>query len=320
MATDVHVAGHPTAQRRATWTQGIRRGITKYGLLYLMLLPGVFYFIVFKYAPMYGAIIAFKNYRVLDGIIGSPWTGLDNFNTVFASPYFVNVLTNTLLISTYKIIVGIPASIAMALVLDEVRLHWLKRSVQTIIYLPHFLSWVIVFGILTAVLSAPDGLLNQGIAALGGTPTTFLSDSHWFRSVVVLSSVWKDVGWGAIIYLAALAGVSPHLYEAASVDGASRFRRIWHISLPSLVPVIALVTLLSIGNILSAGFDQVFVLYNPSVYNVGDIIDTWVYRQGIEGFQFSVAAAVGLFKGAVGFVLIVVANRVAKSLTGNGIW
>ncbi len=304
---------------RRRW-RGLVRNVRQHPLLYLMALPGVLYFVIFHYWPMYNAQIAFKDFRILDGISGSPWVGLEHFLSVFKSTYFVNVVVNTLLISFYKLLFGVPAAVIMALLLNEVRVGWFKRFAQTITYLPHFLSWVVVFGIMLTILSPSSGLLNKGIEALGGTPINFLGSTTYFRSVLVFSDIWKDIGWGAIIYLAALAGVSPSLYEAAAVDGATRFHRIWHISLPSILPVIVLVTLLSIGNIMSAGFGQVFVFYNPSVYVVGDIIDTWVYRQGIQGFQFSVATAVGLFKGVVGLVLILVTNWAAKRFTGTGIW
>jgi putative aldouronate transport system permease protein len=302
------------------WWRELARNIRQHPLLYLMALPGVAYFLIFHYGPMYGAQIAFKDFRILEGISGSPWVGFEHFVTVFQSTYFINVVVNTLLISLYKLLFGVPAAVIMAILINEVRLGWFKRLAQTITYLPHFLSWVVVFGIMLTVLSPSSGLLNKAIESLGGDPINFLGSTTYFRSVLVFSDIWKDIGWGAIIYLAALAGVSPSLYEAAAVDGASRFQRIWHVSLPSILPVIVLVTLLSIGNIMSAGFGQVFVFYNPSVYIVGDIIDTWVYRQGIQGFQFSVATAVGLFKGFVGLVLILTTNWAAKRFTGTGIW
>ena len=288
-------------------------------VLYLMVLPGVLYFLVFRYYPMYGAIIAFKEYRVLDGIIGSPWVGLQHFREVFNSTYFESILRNTLLISIYRFAFGIPVGIALALMLNEVRITWFKQTVQTVTYLPHFLSWVIVFGVLQVLLSTPNGLINQPIVAAGGTPINFLADPGWFRTVLVASGMWKEVGWSAIIYLAALASISSELYEAASVDGASRLRRIWDISLPGIMPVVMLVSLLNLGNLLSAGFEQVFVMYNPAVYGVGDIIDTWVYRTGIQNFGYSVGAAVGLFKGVVGMVLIVGCNWLARRTTGKGI-
>lgn len=300
--------------------QWLTRDIRRHYVLYLMVLPGILYFLTFRYFPMYGAIIAFKDYRVLEGFTGSPWVGLKHFRAIFGSPFFYNVLGNTLLISLYKLVFGMPIAIIMALLLNEVRVAWFKRSVQTITYLPHFLSWVVVFGVLLTTLSPSTGLLNKAIVALGGQPINFLTSPAWFRSVLVFSDIWKDLGWGTIIYLAALAGISPSLYEAAVVDGASRLDRIRYITLPGILPVIVLVTLLRIGNLLSAGFEQVFVLYNPSVYRVADIVDTWVYRQGIQGFQFSVAAAVGLFKGVVGTILLVSANSLSRRFAGTGIW
>jgi putative aldouronate transport system permease protein len=310
------VSSGPITTVRRTVARELRRHKT----LYLMALPGVLYFVVFRYGPMYGAIIAFKEYRVLDGIAGSPWVGLQHFATIFRSPYFTNILTNTVLISVYKLLFGLPLAVIMALLLNEVRVRWFKRTVQTITYLPHFLSWIVVFGISLTVLSPSTGLLNKGIEAAGGTPVNFLVSPTWFRTVLVSSEIWKHVGWNAIIYLAALAGVSPSLYEAAAVDGASRLQRIRHISLPGILPVIVLVTMLNIGNLLSAGFEHVFVFYNPAVYRVADIIDTWVYRQGLQGFQYSVGAAVGLFKGVVGCVLLLVANWAAKRWANAGIW
>lgn len=307
------------ATRPGAWKSLLRHLRSDY-LLYLMVLPGLLYFCVFRYAPMYGAIIAFKNYRVLDGITGSPWVGWRNFEQIFGSPYFGNILANTVLISLYKIIVGTPAAVALAVLLHEVRVRWFKRAVQTITYLPHFLSWIVVFGIALVVLSPSSGLANKGLEAFGVSPIEFLSDPTWFRSVLVGSDVWKNIGWNAIVYLAALAAISPTLYEAAAVDQASRFRRVWHVSLPGILPVIVLVTTLNIGQLLSAGFEQIFVFYNPSVYSVGDIIDTWVYRQGIQGFQYSVAAAVGLFKGLVGCVLLLAANWAAKRWANSGLW
>jgi putative aldouronate transport system permease protein len=303
-----------------TWLAALAKDLRRNRILYLMVLPGVLYFLIFRYVPMYGAIIAFKNYRILQGFTGSPWVGLKNFETIFSSTYFTSILINTLLISFYKLIIGTPLAVLMALLLNEVRARWFKRTVQTVTYLPHFLSWVVVFGVALQVLSPATGLANKAIVGAGGEPINFLADPHWFRSVLVASEVWKNIGWNTIIYLAALAGISLSLYEAAAVDGASRFRRIWHITLPGIRPVIVLVTMLNIGNLLSAGFDQVFVFYNPAVYGVGDIIDTWVYRQGIQGFQYSVAAAVGLFKGVVGLILLVTANWAAKRWGDSGIW
>jgi putative aldouronate transport system permease protein len=321
MNTRAQPQEQPHSRRSAGGLLGwLSRELRMHSILYLMVLPGVLYFLVFRYFPMYGAIIAFKDYRVLEGFSGSAWAGLKHFRTIFSSPFFYNVLGNTLLISIYKLLFGMPAAVILAVLLNEVRAAWFKRLVQTITYLPHFLSWVVVFGVLLATLSPSSGLLNKGIATFGGQPINFLASPQWFRPVLVVSDIWKDLGWSTIIYLAALAGISPTLYEAAVVDGATRLQRIRYITLPGILPVIVLVTLLRIGNLLSAGFEQVFVLYNPSVYGVADIIDTWVYRQGIQGFQFSVAAAVGLFKGAVGAALLVSSNWLAKRFAGTGIW
>jgi len=324
MVTKAHELGHPEART----SQGVRkdgalqrafREFRNQRVLYLMVLPGLLYFLIFRYYPMYGAIIAFKDYRVTDGITGSPWVGLEHFREVFSSTYFTNVLSNTLLISAYRFFFGIPAPILLALMLNEVRITWFKKSVQTVTYLPHFLSWVVIYGILSIMLSSSDGLVNKAIVGAGGAKISFLSDPDWFRSVLVASGIWKEIGWSAIIYLAALTAISTELYEAASVDGASRLRKIWDISLPGILPVVALVSLLNLGNLLSAGFEQVFLMYNPGVYSVGDIIDTWVYRQGIQNFQFSVAAAVGVFKGVIGLILIVSCNWLAKRFTGKGV-
>lgn len=308
----------PAVRREGAFTRAWRE-FRAQRILYLMILPGVLYFLVFRYYPMYGAIIAFKDYQVLDGIVGSPWVGLQHFRNAFNSTYFESILRNTLLISLYRFSFGIPVGIALALMLNEVRIGWFKQGVQTVTYLPHFLSWVIVFGVLQVLLGTPNGLINQPIVAAGSSPINFLADPDWFRTVLVASGMWKEVGWSAIIYLAALASISNELYEAASVDGASRLRRIWDISLPGILPVVLLVSLLNLGNLLSAGFEQVFIMYNPAVYGVGDIIDTWVYRQGIQGFQYSTGAAVGLFKGVVGMVLIVGCNWLARRTTGKGI-
>jgi len=291
-------------------------------MLYIMVLPGILYFLIFRYGPMYGAIIAFKDYHIQEGILGSPWANpwYKHFKTIFESTYFFNILTNTILISIYKLVFGLPAAIIMALLLNEARITWFKRTVQTVTYLPHFLSWVVVYGIAQAVLSPSGGLVNKALVALGMNPVDFIASPQWFRTVIVASDIWKDIGWGAIIFLAALTGISPHLYEAAAVDGASRLQRIWYVTIPGIMPVVVLVALLNIGNLLNAGFEQIFIFYSPSVYSVGDIIDTWVYRQGIVGFQYSVAAAVGLFKGVVGFILIFGTNWLSKKYTGSGIW
>lgn len=296
-------------------------GLWKNRVLYIMLLPLVAWYIIFKYIPMYGAIIAFKDYNILSGIGGSDWAHpwYKYFDNFFSSPYFSRLFSNTLLISCYKLIFGTVPSILLAILLNESRSVFLKRWIQTLSYMPHFLSWVIVYGIAIAFLSETNGLVNRWIGDLGYEVIPFLNASEWFRSILVGTDIWKDLGWGAIIYIAAIAGIDPSLYEAAMMDGAGRLRRIWSITLPGISNVIMLLLILKLGYILDAGFDQIFIFYNIRVYAVGDIIDTWVYRTGLEQLNFSVAAAVGLFKSVIGMALVLSANQLAKRW-GGGIW
>jgi putative aldouronate transport system permease protein len=288
--------------------------------LYLMLLPGLLYFLLFRYLPLLNAQIAFKDFQPTLGVWQSPWIGFQHFVDFFNSFYFSQLMSNTLIISVLKLVLGIPPAIVLAIAIHETSFRFLGRWVQTATYLPHFLSWVIVFGVLLAMLSPSEGLVNKGIVGVGGEPIGFLSDPNYFRFVVVFSDIWKETGWGAILYLAALIGISPQLYEAAAVDGATRWQRIRFISLPGLLDVIVLVTLLRLGSILDAGFAQIFVLYSLPVYSVADILDTWVYRQGIQNFEFGLATAVGLFKGLIGLALVVTANRIAKAYGDRGLY
>lgn len=296
------------------------KALYKYRWLYVMMLPGLVYFTLFRYLPLWNAQIAFKNFKPLLGVWDSPFVGFKNFVTFFHSFYFTQLLTNTVIISLLKLILGMPMAVILALCIYETAFKRLARFVQTISYLPHFLSWVIMYGILLVMLSPDNGLVNESIKAAGGEPIAFLYSPQWFRAVVVGSDIWKDTGWSTILYLAALMSIDPTLFEAAAVDGASRMQRIWHISLPGILGTIVVVTLLRLGNILDAGFHQIFMLYSLPVYSVGDIIDTWVYRQGILEFQFSLATAVGLFKGGIGLILVLIANRLTKQFSGSGIY
>lgn len=294
----------------------VLRNMYKYRWLYMMAILPVAYFIIFQYLPLWNAQIAFKSFKPLKGVWGSPWIGFANFVTFFKSFYFTELLTNTVIISLLKLVFGIPMAIILAIGLYETTFKRFRVLVQTAAYLPHFLSWVIMLGVLLMMLSPGDGLINAVIKSLGGKPINFLTSPDWFRSVVVLSDIWKETGWATILYLAALMGIDPTLFEAAQVDGASRLQRIWHISLPGILPVIVILTMLRLGHILNAGFNQIFVLYSLPVYSVGDIIDTWVYRSGILDFQLSLATAVGIFKGIIGLILILVAQRVSKKIAG----
>lgn len=298
----------------------IGKALSKYRWLYFMMIPGLIYFLVFRYWPLWNAQLAFKDFKPLLGVEASPFAGFKYFVTFFKSFYFTQLITNTLVISGLKLILGMPMAIILALSIYESMFKPLARLAQTISYLPHFLSWVIMFGILLVMLSPGDGLINEAIKANGGKAIPFMTSPNWFRVVVIGSDIWKETGWSTILYLAALMAIDPTLFEAAAVDGASRLQRIWYISLPGIVSTIVVVTLLRLGNILDAGFQQIFVLYSLPVYSVGDIIDTWVYRQGILEFQFSLATAVGLFKGTIALLLVLVSNRLAKQFSGSGIY
>jgi len=286
-----------------------------------MLLPGIVYFVIFRYFPMYGVIIAFKDFAIMEGITGSSWADpwYRHFQDFYQSPYFGQLMTNTLLISLYKLVWGTLPPIILAILLHECKVRWLKSIVQTLTYMPHFLSWVIIFGILLTLFSQNGGLVNRWIVENGGSSIPFLTSTDYFRSILVGSEVWQNLGWGAIIYLAAMAGIDPTLYEAAKVDGANRMRMIWHITLPGIRSIIILLFILKLGHLLDAGFDQIYILYNIQVYPVADILDTWVYRTGLQQMNFSLASAVGLFKSLIGLVLVLGANRLAKKW-GEGIW
>ncbi|MBW7456344.1 ABC transporter permease [Paenibacillus sepulcri] len=272
--------------------------------LHLMVWPALALVLVYSYGPMLGIIIAFQKYYPTLGFLKSEWVGWDNFEYLFHLPNIWSVVGNTLYISAMKIIAGQVVPIAAALALNEIRVRKFKRSVQTLVYLPHFLSWVILGGIMIDLLSPSTGIINQVMGMFGLKPVFFLADNNWFPFVLVISDVWKEFGFSTIVYLAALTGINPALYEAAVMDGANRRRQTWHITLPGMMPVVILLATLSMGNVLNAGFDQVFNLYSTVVYESGDIIDTFVYRLGLLDYQYSVATAVGLFKSIVSLIFI----------------
>lgn len=288
--------------------------------LYLLLIPGIVYLIIFKYVPIGGLIMAFQDFNVFKGFMASEWVGMLQFQKLFSSPDFYRIFRNTLLINGYKIIFGFPLPIVLAIMLNEIRSTSVKKVSQTIVYLPHFLSWIIVSGLFINILSASDGIVNQMIRACGGESIPFMSSTTWFRSVLVITDTWKEMGWSAIVYIAAISGVDQELYEAARVDGASRLRQIWHVTLPGITSTIVLMFILKLGSIMSGGFDQVLTMYNPAVYEVGDIIQTYVYRIGLGKQQYSFSAAVGMFNSVIGFVLTVLGNFVSKKVSGRSIW
>ncbi|MGK9251123.1 MULTISPECIES: ABC transporter permease [Paenibacillus] len=310
------LAGERKRAARGTLLKDIARD--RY--LYLLLLPGLLLVLVFKYMPMYGVVIAFQEYNIYKGISGSEWVGFDQFTRLFHSPDFGEILGNTIIISLYKLAASFTLPIILALLLNELRSKLFKRFAQSVVYLPHFISWVIFSGILITFLNPVDGLLNMIIQRFGGMPVDFLGDVRYFRSVLVISDVYKEVGWGTIIYLAAIAGVNADLYEAARIDGASKLKQTWHVTLPAIRPVILILLILSLANILEAGFQQIFLLYSPLVYDVADIIDTYVYRVGIQEANYSYATAAGLFKSAVAMALILSVNAIVKKSGQEGLW
>ncbi|WP_409346246.1 ABC transporter permease [Paenibacillus sp. MBLB4367] len=292
----------------------------KYGFYYVMLAPALICFLIFNYIPMYGVIMAFKNYRFIDGIIGSPWIGMENFNQLFDDIFFWRILRNTLVISGLHILFGFPAPIGLALLFNELMNGRFQKIVQTISYLPHFMSWVILSGIMIELLSPSRGALNFVITLFGGKPIHFLADPDTFVGVLVASHLWQSVGWGSIIYLAAIAGINQDQYESATIDGANRFQQMRYITLPSLIPVMTVLFILNVGGVMNAGFDQIFNLYNPAVYSVADIIDTYVYRIGLIDTKYGFSTAVGLFKNVVALVLVIGTNYIVKRFNEYGIW
>jgi len=308
---DIWVKDLTLNTQKKTSTDKKRWNMKRNWPLHMMLVPAVLLAIIFQYVPMAGIVIAFQDFKPWLGFTGSKWVGWDNFRYLFLYPDVGQVIWNTLVIAVFKIIAGLIAPLSFAVLLNEIRWAGFKRVSQTLVYLPHFMSWVILGGILLDILSPQGGMVNKLVIALGGEPIFFLGDGTWFRITIIVSDVWKEFGFGTIVFLASLSGINPALYEAAEVDGANRWKQTVHITLPALLPITIVVLTLSLGNILNAGFDQVFNLYNPLVYDKGDIIDTFVYRLGILNGKMSLATTVGLFKSVVATILIVVSYRLA---------
>ena len=318
-----HIISLSAAREQMPKQSQLRFRLRKYRLVYLLILPPVLAILVFCYLPMVGITMAFLNYRLGSGVLGMftrPWIGLANFKSLLMSYYFTRVLFNTIWISLLKLIFVFPSPILLALLLNELRALRFKRVVQTVSYLPFFLSAVVVQGLVLAVFSPAYGLLNNLRQLFGAQAIHYLGDSSYFRGIIVGTDVWQQMGWGAIVYLAAITSIDPGLYEAAVIDGAGRLRQAWHITLASIIDIILMFFILRIGTILSAGFEMIFLLYSPVVYNVADIIDTYAYREGLLRSNFGYGTAIGLFKSAVGFLLIWVTNRAVRRLGGQGIW
>lgn len=269
---------------------------------------------------MYGVLIAFQDFNIFDGIFKSEWVGFENFAKLFRMEEFYSVFANTLLISIYKIIFLFPVPIIIALLLNEIRNMFFKRTVQTIIYMPHFLSWVIIAGLFINILSTSSGLINNIIKAFGGEPIAFLMDNRWFRSILVYSAGWKESGWNTIVYIAAIAGIEQEVYEAAIIDGAGRIKQMIYITIPSILSTIVMLFILRLGSILEAGTQQILVMYNPVVYKTADVIGTYVYRMGLGNMEYSFSTAVGLFNSVVGFILVISGNHLSKKAVQRSIW
>nr|WP_223836354.1 sugar ABC transporter permease [Paenibacillus oceani] len=288
--------------------------------LYMLLVPGVLYFLLFKYVPMFGVLIAFQDYQPFSGVAGSRWVGFKHFETFFTDPWFWKLFRNTILLALYNLLFFFPLPILFALMLNEVRQELFKRTVQTIVYIPHFISWVVVVGIVYVLLSAEGGLVNELLASVGLEKIHFLMRTDWFRSLITSQVVWKETGWGTIIFLAALAGVDPQLYEAARIDGANRWQQLWNITLPALKTTIVILLILRLGHFLDSGFEQIFLMLHSINRDVGEVFDTYVYTVGVQQGQFSYSTAVGLFKSVVGLILVMAANKLAKRMGEEGVY
>lgn len=287
--------------------------------LVLMTVPALATIIIFHYFPLYGIIVAFKNYKPAFGILGSDWVGLRYFEQFFQNAFAWRIIRNTLFLSLYSFIFSFPAPIVLALLLNEVQNQPFKKVVQTISYLPHFISTVIMIGLLKNI-TAMDGIINRAIEWFGGTSITFMSRPEWFRTLYIASGIWQGVGWGTIIYLAALSGVAPELYEAAVIDGANRWQQAWNVTLPSILPTVIVLMILNIQGILNSDTEKILLMYNAQVFETADVIGTYVYREGIESSRFSYSAAVGLMTSALSLLLVVMANKISKTITEYSLW
>ncbi len=291
-----------------------KKNMKKQAYYHAMLIPGMIFLLVFSFIPMFGIVMAFQDYVPAKGILGSEWVGLQNFKLIFSLRDSRQIFANTIIISFWKILLRILIPVSFAILINEVKNKFVKKSVQTVVYLPHFLSWV-VFAAVVQTMFSLDGPINQLISFLGGEPILFLGTNQWFRKVVIFSESWKEFGYSSIVYFAALTGIDPGLYEAASIDGANRFRKLIHITLPGIMPIVLIMLTMELPNILSAGFDQIYNLYNPLVYDTGDILDTFVYRMGMTKRQYSIGTAVGLIKSTLGMILMLTANKLVKTFS-----
>ena len=288
--------------------------------LYVMLLPTVIWLLVFLYKPMYGLQIAFKDYSIFKGVAGSPWVGFEHFESLFSNEQFLRALKNTIIISFFGLLFGFPVPIIVALMFNEVLSQWFKKTAQTIVYLPHFISSVIIAGIVITAFSPSAGIVNTVFGWFGIDSIYFLTKPEWFRPIFIGTGIWQEAGFQSIVYLAAIAGVSPTLYESAVVDGASRWQMMWKITIPSILPTILIMLIIRIGNVMEVSFELVILLYQPSTYETADVVNTWIYRQGLQSGQYDLAAAGGLFNAVVAFVLVMTANTLSRRFSRTSLW
>lgn len=301
----------------------LRHSLKRNRFIYLLMLPGLIWYVIFCYLPMFGIVIAFEDYKPfwgLEGIFTSQWVGLKHFLKFFRSPYFFRLMKNTLLLSVYSLVYSFPLSIVLALFINELKGKLFQKTVQTVSYLPHFLSTVIVCGMIRTLVSVDGGLVNGLIVALGGESIPFLGLPEWFRTIYTASEVWQSIGWESIVFIAAMTGIDRELYEAAMVDGAGVLKRMWNITIPGIMPVVTIMLILKVGNILNLGYEKVLLLYSPQVYSTADIISTYVYREGVVNQNYSFATAVNLFTSVISLILVLGTNRITKKMGQEGIW
>jgi putative aldouronate transport system permease protein len=306
--------------RKKSWSKRFWKAVERDKYLYMLILPVLIYYVVFHYVPMYGIIIAFKKFQPLKGILGSSWVGLRYFEEFFTAPYFWRLLKNTLLLSFYSLLWGFPAPVLFALLLNEVRHKLYKRLVQTVSYLPHFISIVVIAGMVVSFTGLREGIVNQALVLLGMEPINFMAEPGWFRTIFVGSGIWQGFGWGSIIYLAAIAGIDPQLYEAAEMDGAGRWTRMWHITIPCLIPTIVIMFIMQMGHLMDIGVEKVLLLSNPLTYETADVISTFVYRRGVLNQDYSFATAVGLFNNVINLILLISVNALSRRLSQSSLW
>ena len=316
---DQSSSGKLVAPKNDKWTRAVDH-FKREWQIYLMLLPTIIWFLVFLYKPMYGLQIAFKDYSIFRGAAGSPWVGFEHFRVLFENDQFLRAVSNTIKISALNLLFGFPAPIILALMFNEVLNANYKRTAQTIVYLPHFISSVIIAGIVITAFSPTAGIINTIIGWFGLDPVYFLTQPQWFRPIFVGTGIWQEAGFGSIVFLAAIAGVNPSLYESAVVDGANRWQMMWKITIPSILPTILIMLIIRIGNVMEVSFELVILLYQPATYETADVVNTWVYRQGLQSGQYDLAAAAGLFNAVVAFVLVMTANFLSRRYSRTSLW